>query len=90
MVRRAVKDGYVLATNNTADFTLLLRREKADAGLVYLNGAPGLMNLEMQKRLFVLALDRLGDREPINEVLEITLLQDGSVRVERHHLFRRK
>jgi hypothetical protein len=27
----------------------------------------------MQKRLFALALDRIGNREPINAMLEITL-----------------
>jgi hypothetical protein len=32
------------------------------------------------------ALDRLGDVEPIDELLEITLLEDRSVRVERYDL----
>ena len=72
-MRRAIDDGYVLVTNDTTDFTLLLRREKVHAGLVCLNVAPGLMSLDVQKRLFALALDRLGDNEPINELLEITL-----------------
>jgi hypothetical protein len=31
------------------------------------------MNWTMQKRLFALALDRIGNREPINAMLEITL-----------------
>jgi hypothetical protein len=30
--------------------------------------APGLMSLDVQKRLFVFALDRLGNTEPINEI----------------------
>jgi hypothetical protein len=30
--------------------------------------ASGLMSLGVQKRLFAFALDRLGDREPINEL----------------------
>ena len=83
-MRRAIADGYVLVTNNTTDFTALLRREKIHAGLVCLNVAPGLMSLAVQKRLFALALDRLGDREPVNELLEITLDEHKTVHVERY------
>ena len=86
IVRRAIDDGYVLVTNNTTDFTSLLGREKLHAGLVCLNVAPGLMSLDVQKRLFGLALDRLGDIEPINEMLEVTLMEDRLVRVERYDL----
>jgi len=60
IVRRAVDDGYVLVTSNTTDFTPLLSRESVHAGLVCLNVVPGLMSLDVQKRLFALALDRLG------------------------------
>ena len=84
IVRRAVTDGYVLVTNNTMDFRLLLGREKVHAGLVCINVAHGLMSLNVQKRLFALALDRLGDREPINELLEITLDEYRTVHVERY------
>jgi predicted nuclease of predicted toxin-antitoxin system len=86
IVRRAVDDGYVLVTNNATDFTPLLSRESVHAGLVCLNVAPGLMSLNVQKRLFALALDRLGDVEPINELLEVTLQKDRSVRIERYDL----
>ena len=82
IVRRAIADGYVLVTNNTTDFTALLRREKIHAGLVCLNVASGLMSLDVQKRLFSLALDRLGDREPVNELLEITLDEHKAIHVE--------
>ncbi len=85
-MRRAIADGYVLVTNNTTDFTSLLRREKIHAGPVCLNVAHGLMSLQVQKRLFALALDRLGDREPINELLEISLNEHRSVFVERYDL----
>jgi hypothetical protein len=44
------------------------------------------MSLDMQKRLFALALERLGDSEPINELLEVTLTQDRSIRVDRYNL----
>lgn len=84
IVRRAVGDGYVLVTNNTTDFRALLRREEVHAGLVCINIAPGLMSLDAQRRLFALALDRLGDREPINELLELTLDENRVVHVERH------
>ena len=80
IVRRAIAGGYVLVTNNTTDFTALLRREEVHVGLVCLNVAHGLMSLEVQKRLFALALERLDDSEPINEMLEITLAEDRSVR----------
>jgi predicted nuclease of predicted toxin-antitoxin system len=86
IVRRAIDDGYVLVTNNMADFASLLSRQRVHAGLVCLNVAPGLMSLDVQKRLFALALDRLGDNEPINELLEITLTANRSVRIERYGL----
>ncbi len=75
-MRRAVDAGYVLVTNNTTDFTPLVSRETVHPGLVCLNVAPGLMSLEVQRRLFALAL----------EVLQITLLADWSVRVDRYDL----
>ena len=42
------------------------------------------MSLAVQKRLFALALDRVGDREPVNELLEITLDEHKTVHVERY------
>ena len=86
IVRRAIADGYVLVTNNATDFTSLLGRQGLHAGLVSLNVAPGLMSLDVQKRLFALALDRLGGSEPINELLEVTLREDRTVRIERYDL----
>ena len=84
IVHRAVADAYVLVTNNTTDFMALLRREKIHAGLVCINVAPGRMSLDVQKRLFALALDRLGKDEPVNELLEITLDEHKVVHVERY------
>jgi len=51
-----------------------------------LNAAPGLMRLEVQKSLFQLALDHLGETEPVNEVIEITLTADGKVLFETYVL----
>lgn len=87
IVQRAVKDEYVLVTNNTTDFTSLVEREKTHAGLVCLNVAPGFMNLEVQKRLFEHALDQLKEKKPANEVLEVTLTANQTVRVDRYLLF---
>jgi hypothetical protein len=84
IVRRAIADCYVLVTNNTTDFRALLRREKVHAGLVCINVAPGPMSLDVQKRLFALALDRLGDRKPINELLEITLDEHKVVHLDHY------
>jgi len=42
------------------------------------------MSLDVQKRLFALALDRLGDGEPVNELLQITLDEHKVVHVERY------
>jgi predicted nuclease of predicted toxin-antitoxin system len=86
IVRRALNEGFVLVTNNSADFTELYEHEEIHLGLVCLNMAPRLMKLENQKSLFLLALDRLGDAEPINEVLDITLAADGIVHVKRYIL----
>jgi predicted nuclease of predicted toxin-antitoxin system len=55
-VRRAITGGYVLVTNNTADFISLLRRQKVHAGLVCFNVVHGLMSLNVQKPLFTPAL----------------------------------
>jgi predicted nuclease of predicted toxin-antitoxin system len=82
IVRRAIDDAYVLVTNNTTDFAALLSNEHVHAGLVCV----GLMSLDVQRRLFALALDCLGDEEPVNEMLAITLGSDQSVRVERYDL----
>lgn len=84
IVQRAVEDGYVLVTNNKTDFTPLVGRQDVHAGLVCLNVAPGLMSLEVQKALFEHALDELAGVEPINEVVEITLTVDQSVRTDRY------
>jgi predicted nuclease of predicted toxin-antitoxin system len=86
IVRRAVEEDFVLVTNNTADFRALYKREEIHAGVVCLNVAPGLMEREIQASLFLLALDRLGDVELLNEVLEVTLTADSMVLVERYAL----
>lgn len=83
VTRRAVDDGCVLVTHNTTDFRGLYRREELHDGLVAFNTARGLMSLDLQRRLFLLALSELGGEEAWNEVLEITVDVERSVTIER-------
>ena len=50
LVRRAVHDGDVHVTNDTADFTLLMEREHRHPGLICMNVAHGLMSLDVQTK----------------------------------------
>lgn len=84
IARRAVDEGFVLVTNNALDFTALYGREELHAGLDCLNAAPGLMSLELQRRLFLLALVELDGHEPYNEVLDITAHHGGAVEVAHY------
>lgn len=83
LVRRAVRDGYVLVINDTADFTSLMAREPRHPGLICMNVAHGFMRLEVQTKLFEHALTRLADVDLAGQVLEITLTTDRTVRVDR-------
>ena len=83
LVRRAVRDGYVLVTNDNADFMSLMAREPRHPGLICMNVAHGLMRLEVQTKLFEHALTQLADEELTGQVLEITLTSDRTVRVNR-------
>ena len=56
LVRRAIRDGCVLVTNDRADFTALIERHRRHPGLICMTVAHGLMSLEVQTRLFELAL----------------------------------
>lgn len=82
LVRRAVTDGYVLVTNDRADFTPLMERERRHPGLVCITVAHGLMSLDVQKTLFEHALMRLADEDIAGRVLEIALHADRTVRVD--------
>lgn len=86
VTRRAVDDGYVLVTHNTTDFRGLYGREELHVGLVTFNAAPGLMSMDLQVRLFLLALSELDGEEAWNEVLEITVDAERVVTIERFDL----
>ncbi len=53
-------------------------------GLITLNTAAGVMTLELQQRLLLLALETLRDEERWNEVLEISVAADRTVTVDRY------
>ena len=84
IVRRAVDDGYVLVTNDSADFTSLMEREPVHPGLICLNMVHELMSLAVQQALFEHALGQVADDDLAGQVLEITLTSDRTVRVDRY------
>ena len=82
VVRRAVADGYVVVTQDTADFTLLMERETMHPGLLCMTVAHGLMSLDVQQALFSHALARIADTDLAGQVVEIALAADGTVRID--------
>jgi len=84
LVRRAVDDGYVLVTQDRNDFTSLMEREPRHPGLVCINVAHGLMDLGTQQVLFEHALSQIAETDLSNQVTEITLTADRTVRVDRY------
>ena len=84
IVRRAVSDGYVLVTNNAKDFIPLVGEEEIHCGLVCLNVSDGLASRDTQCRLFEIALKELGENEPVNKVIEITLDSDAEITTKRY------
>lgn len=84
LVRRAIRDGFVLVTNDAVDFTSLMERERDHPGLVCINVAHGLMSLDVQTKLFEHALVQLAEVDLADQVLEVTLTPDRTVRVGRY------
>ncbi len=84
LVRRAIRDGFVLVTNDAVDFTSLMERERGHPGLVCINVAHGLMSLDVQTKLFEHALAKLAEVDLADQVLEVTLTPDRTVRVGRY------
>jgi Domain of unknown function (DUF5615) len=82
--RRAVDEGYILVTHNTADFRPLYARESLHLGLVGFNTAAGILSL--QRSLFLLALAELSGEESFNEAPEISVAGDGTVMIEHYRL----
>jgi len=84
IVQHAIEDDWVLVTNNVTDFKRLVGTQEVHPGLICINVAPGLMKLEVQKSLFRHALKQVAGDDPINTVVEITLLSDSTVRTSRY------
>lgn len=80
----AIDNDWVIVTNDSAHFKTLVGRTAMHPGLVCLNAAHGEMNMAVQKRLFQLVLTQLHDRDPVNEVLEISLDANSVVRAETY------
>ena len=84
LVRRAVEDGYVLVTHNSADFSALMEREPRHPGLICMNVAHGVMSLEVQQRLFEHALTQIAGVDLSGQIVEITLTAERKVRFDRY------
>lgn len=84
LVRRAVEDGYVLVTHNSADFSALMERETRHPGLICMNVAHGLMSLEVQQRLLEHAMTQIAGVDLSGQIVEITLTAERKVRLDRY------
>lgn len=84
LVRRAVEDGYVLVTHNSADFTALMEHEPRHPGLICMNVAHGLMSLDVQQRLLEHAMTQIADVDLSGQIIEITLTAERKVRFDRY------
>lgn len=73
LVQHAIDAGYTLVTNNSADFTALMRREPDHPGLICINAAPGLIDLSVQQLLFEHVLTKIAGRDLRGQVAEIRL-----------------
>ena len=84
IVKHAVEKDFILVTNNTTDFKRIVRREGIHAGLVCLNAEHPLMSFKIQCYLFESALTMLGAIEPVNEVIEVTLITEQDLSIKRY------
>ena len=84
LVRRAVEDGYVLVTHNSADFTTLMEHEPCHPGLICMNVAHGLMSLDVQQRLLEHTMTQIAGVERSGLIVEITLTAERKVRLDRY------
>ncbi|MCY4500420.1 MAG: DUF5615 family PIN-like protein [Alphaproteobacteria bacterium] len=80
LVRHAIDADYVLVTNNSADFTELMRHEPHHPGLICIDVVPGLMNLSMQERLFELVLAKVTGQDLRGKIVEIRHTASGKDR----------
>ena len=84
LAQRAASDGCVLVTNNTTDFTALMKRQSGHPGLVCINIAHGLMSLAVQQQLFEFAITQIADEHLAGQIVEITLTSRRQIRFHRY------
>lgn len=85
LVQRAVNDGYVLVTNNTTDFTALIKRQSGHPGLVCINIAHSLMGLAVQQQLFEFTIRRIANEDLAGQIVETTLTTQRQIRLDRYY-----
>ena len=74
----------MLVANNAKDFIPPVSEEEIHCGLVCLNISHGLASRDTQCRLFERDLNELGENEPVNKVIEITLDSDAEVTTNQY------
>lgn len=74
-MNRIVRDSLTFVTNNARDFRRLYKRESIHAGLIII--VPQVPP-PRQCELFVELLKFIGTNEPINEIIEIGIENDGA------------
>lgn len=62
----------------------MIEREPGHPGLVCINVAHGLMSLDVQRRLFDLAVMQIAGTGLTGQILEIALTSDMTVRIDRY------
>jgi predicted nuclease of predicted toxin-antitoxin system len=75
LMPRIRDENFTLVTNNAIDFRRLFQKEQIHAGLMIIvpNVVPAI-----QRALLAAALDYVGDRDPVNRVIEINLTAVGT------------
>ena len=84
LLQRAIDDGYILVTHDSADFTALVEREPRHPGLLCMNVAHGLMSLDVQQTLFDYAITQITDGGPAGQIVEVTLTADSTIRLAKY------
>ena len=84
LVQRAIRDEYVLVTSNRTDFTSLMAQEAGHPGLICMDIPQGRNSRDVQRSLFVHALDRIGTWDFSGQIFEVALKADGTAEIARY------
>jgi len=71
-------------THDRVDFTPLMERERTHPGLVCINVAHGLMSLNVLQTMFEHALRYIATENIERQVVEKSLMTEGTVRFDRY------